>query len=228
MSEDLYKEIDADIRMEKLHFFLQRYAKVAIIIIVVGLIVFGLVQFKQWQHRKTIINASTSYLQVLQQISMLPPDSKNNKDLDQIIEQLNQLSNHAPQSVRALAQLKQASLLVDQKKIEEASAIWESLRFDKTALPDFRNLANLLWIENHLDSANVKVLYNRIKELTNQKTPWYVLASECEAMLDLKTGKLIEAKQIFGRLSADVNASPEIRKRAGMMLQIIAVNKKGS
>lgn len=226
MSDGLFKEIDEEIRAEKLHNFVRRYAKFAVIIIIVVLAVFGLLQFQHWQQHKALVNASTSYMQVMQQVAQLSPQPKDNKAVDQALGQLNDLSNHAPQSIRALAQLKQAALLLDQGKLKEASAIWETLRFDKTASPDFRNLANLLWIENHLDTVDPNKLHIRIKELLDQKTPWYALARECEAILDLKMGKVIESKQIFGRLSMDANASPEVRKRANVMLQVIAANKR--
>lgn len=226
MSEDLFKEIDEELRTEKLHYFMRRYAKLAIVVIIAVLAVFGLLQFNHWQKHKKIVNASNFYMQVMQKTVQLSPQSKDDKMVDQIIGEFNHISNHSPQSIRALAQLKQASLLLDQGKLKEASVIWEALRFDKTASPDFRNLANLLWIENHLDNVDPGELHNRIRELLDHKTPWYALARECEAILDLKTGKVIEAKQVFGRLSTDMNASPELRKRANVMLQVIAANKR--
>lgn len=227
MTEDLFKEVDEDIRAEKLHYLMRRYAKFIVLACIVILIAIGAWQFQQWQQRKAFLNASASYLQIMQQVDPMSKQNIDDKTTHEAVGRLSQLSKHAPQSIRVLSQLKQASLLVDQGKIKEASSIWDAIRFDKTASSDFRSLANILWVENNIDTAKTKELHSRINELLSEKTPWYAMAKECEGLLDLKSGKLIEAKQVFGQLSIDPNVSPGIKQRASVMLQIMANNKKG-
>lgn len=227
MSEDLFKEIDEDIRTEKLHTLFQRYAKWVVLILIVVLVVIGVWQFQQWRQHRTLSNASASYFHIMQQISLSDGQPANEKSMQKAAQDLQNLSHQAPQSIRVLSQLKQAALLINQNKVKEASDIWESIRFDKTAPSNFRSLANLLWVQNNMDSAKTKELRNRINQLLSEQTPWYSMAKECEALLDFKTGKLIEAQQIYGQLSVDMNASPGIKKRASVMLQIIANHKKG-
>lgn len=229
MSEDLFKEIDADIKAEKLRYLVRRHARWVVVVVIILLVAISLWQFWQWRQHRLVAKASASYAQIMQQIAPLVQKQQetDTKTAHQSIDQLRRFSAHAPQSVRALSQFKQAALLIDQGKVKEASLIWNAIRFDHTASSDFRSLANLLWVQNNLDSANQKELHNRIAELLAQKTPWYAMARECEGLLDLKNGRLIEAKQIFGQLSMDMNVSPGIKKRASMMLQIIANSKKG-
>lgn len=226
MSEDLLKEIDADIRAEKIKNAARRYVVFVVVLVAVAFVALGVWQYKSWQHRKAVEQASFSYFNTMQPIipmmadQTIPVDAQN-----AAIEQLKALSHNAPQSIRALSQLEQAGLLADQGKEKEASVIWETLRSDQSAPADFRSLASLLWIQHHLDTATPADLHNRINEVLGQQTPWYGLIKESEALLDLRTGKLIEARQIFGQLSIDRNASPGIRQRASIMLQIIANNK---
>lgn len=226
MSEDLLKEIDADIRAEKIKNVARRYVVFVVVLIVVALVALGIWQYKSWQHNKTVEAASSSYFNTMQPVipimdeQIISTDTKNTA-----IKQLKTLSDNSPQSIRALSQLERAGLLIDQGKIKEASVIWETLRGDQTAPVDFRSLANVLWIQHHLDTASPADLRNRMNGLLGQKTPWYGLIKEAEALLDLRTGKLIEARQIFGQLSIDMNISPGIRQRASVILQIIAHNK---
>ncbi|CAI3931114.1 MULTISPECIES: tetratricopeptide repeat protein [Commensalibacter] len=233
MSEDLLKEIDADMRAETIKNAARRYVVFVVVLIVVALVALGIWQYKSWQHHKAIQAASFSYFNTMQPVipmmegQTVPVDAKN-----AAIKQLKTLSDHSPQSIRALSQLERAGLLADQGKIKEASVIWETLRADQTASSAFRSLAGLLWIQHHLDNASPADLRTRINELLGQQTPWYGLLKESEALLNLRTGKLIEARQIFGQLSIDMNTSPGLRQRASVMLQIIAhnktVNKKGN
>lgn len=226
MSEDLLKEIDADIRAEKIKNVARRYVVFVVVFIVVALAGLGIWQYKSWQHRKAVEAASFSYFTTLQPVipimdgQIISADTKN-----AAIKQLKTLSDKSPQSIRALSQIERAGLLADQGKIKEASVIWETLQGDQTAPADLRSLAGVLWIQHHLDTAPPADLRNRINALLGQQTPWYGLIKEAEALLDLRTGKLIEARQIFGQLSIDVNASPGIRQRASVMLQVIAHNK---
>ncbi|MDI2113447.1 hypothetical protein [Commensalibacter nepenthis] len=233
MSEDLLKEIDADIRAEKIKNTARRYVAFVVVLIIVAVAALGIWQYKSWQYRKAVEQASFSYFNITQPIiAMIPGQTISDATKNTAISQLKTLSGNSPQAVHALAQLEQAGLLADQGKVKEASIVWETLRGDKTAPSDFRSLAGLLWIQHHLDTAPPSDLRNRINELLGQQTPWYGLLKESEALLNLRTGKLIEARQIFGQLSTDINASPALRQRANMMLQIIAhdktVNKKGN
>lgn len=226
MSEDLLKEIDADLRAEKIKNTARRYVVLIVVLVVVVLAAVGIWQFKSWQHRKAVEQASFSYFNIVQPIiAMFPGQTISDGAKDTAIAQLKTLSGNSPQAVRALTQLEQAGLLAGQGKVKEASVIWETLRGDQTAPEEFRSLAGVLWVQHHLDTVAPADLRNRISELLGKQTPWYGLLKESEALLDLRTGKLIEARQIFGQLSIDTNISPGIRQRASMMLQIIAHNK---
>lgn len=226
MSEDLLKEIDADLRVEKIKNTARRYVVFIVVLVVVALAALGIWQFKSWQHHKAVEQASSSYFSTMQPIiAMISGQTISDASKNTVIAQLKTLSGNSPQAVRALAQLEQAGLLAGQDKEKEASVIWETLRGDQTAPEAFRSLAGVLWIQHHLDTAAPADLRNRISELLGQQTPWYGLLKESEALLDLRTGKLIEARQIFGQLSIDPNTPPGVSQRAGMMLQIIAHNK---
>lgn len=233
MSEDLLKEIDADIRAEKIKNAARRYVVFVVVLIVVAFVALGIWQYKGWQHHKAIEAASFSYFNTIQPvIPMMEGQTISVEAKNAAIKQLRTLSDNSPQSIRALSQLERAGLLADQGKTKEASVIWENLRADQTAPASFRSLAGLMWIQHHLDNASPGDLRTRINELLGQQTPWYGLVKESEALLNLRTGKLIEARQIFGQLSIDMNTSPGLRQRASVMLQIIAhnkiVNKKGN
>lgn len=225
MSEDLFKEIDADMRIEKLRNVARRYLFLAITIVLIVIISLGVWQFKKSQHHKAIEQASLSYFKIQQDINPMSGKAVSNIVMNNALGQLKALSANSPQSIRAFSQLEQAALLANQGKLKEASVIWNALRADTTADPDFRSLASFLWIQHSLDTANPVDLRTRISELLGQQTPWNALLKECEALLDLRTGKIIEAQRIFGQLSSDMNAPQGVRQRAGAMLQVIVTNK---
>ncbi|MDI2090441.1 hypothetical protein [Commensalibacter oyaizuii] len=225
MSDDLLKEITADIRAEKLRANARRYVIFAVALLVIVFTALGVWQYRVYQYNKTIEKASFSYFNTLYKIDPISGQPVSAEIQKQALEQFKALSDNSPQSIRSISQLEQAGILASEGKVKEASIIWETLSGDNTAKPEFRSLAGLLWIQHHLDTASSTELRNRIHKLIEQKTPWTALLKECQALLDIKTGKLIEARQVLGQLTIDMNAPPGVRERASMMLQIIASNK---
>ncbi len=73
-------------------------------------------------------------------------------------------------------------------------------------------------VQHQLDHGDPTQLEARLKPLTAPGNPWSALAREQLALLDLRQGKLSEAKTALRALSVDVIAPNGVRQRAGALL----------
>jgi hypothetical protein len=111
-----------------------------------------------------------------------------------------------------------AALQAGAGQAEAASASWNELAGDSAADPLLRDLANLLWAQQGVDKGDAALVEARLKPLTAADNPWHQIAQEYMALLDVRTGKIDEAKAILRPLSADMTAPEGLRGRAGGLL----------
>ncbi len=110
---------------------------------------------------------------------------------------------HAPEGYRTLARLRAAGLKADAGDVPGAVALWNAVAADRNADPLLRDLASLLATERELDHGDPAQLEARLKPLAELGNPWSTLAEEQLAMLDLRQGKVEDARKKLQVLSFD-------------------------
>ena len=120
-----------------------------------------------------------------------------------------------------LAGFRQAALLADAGKLEDAAAEYAALaaRVDH---PLYRDLARLRWVSARLISDPAAAEDARLGEalatLTGETNPWRFSAREISAAIALRKGDVEQAREVFGKLQADVETPQGIRSRASEMM----------
>ena len=131
---------------------------------------------------------------------------------------LDQLAATAPEGYKTLARLRAAALKADAGDLQGALSMWNAVASDSGADPLLRDFASLMATSRELDHGDPAQLEARLKPLADPANPWSSLAREQLAMLDLRQGKIDDARKALQALSVDIDAPSGLRARVSALL----------
>jgi hypothetical protein len=111
-----------------------------------------------------------------------------------------------------------ATLKADAGDLQGAEALWNAVAADSSADPLLRDFASLMATGRDLDHGDPAQLEARLKPLADPTNAWSSLAREQLAMLDLRQGRVDEARKTLQALSIDIDAPAGLRARASALL----------
>ncbi|MDR3533208.1 MAG: tetratricopeptide repeat protein [Rhodopila sp.] len=209
---DIFDEVEEDLRAERAEKLLKKYAwliiavAVAIIAAAAGWQLWG-----RWQRQQDAA-AATTYVaaqNAVEQAGAARTDT---------IASLDRLAVTAPEGYKTLARLRAAGLKADAGDLPGAIALWNAVAADSSADRLLRDLASLLATQRELDHGDPAQLEARLKPLAEPGNAWSALAQEQLAMLDLRQGKVDDARKKLRMLSIDIDAPSGVRARAAALL----------
>ncbi len=214
---DIFDEVGEDLRAERARQMLRRYGGLAVAALV--LVLAGVGGWEAWRTYQTRqdAGAATDYLTAMSLADALPPDADAAARAPAIAA-FQHVAATAPAGYRALARLRLAALLAGAGKPADAAAAWNALAADADADPLLRDLANLLWAQQGVDSGDPALVSARLKPLTAADNAWHQLAQMYMALLEVRTGKTDDARATLRILSADLSAPEGLRGRAAGLL----------
>jgi hypothetical protein len=209
---DIFDEVEEDLRAERAEKLLKKYAWliIALAVATVGAVA-GWQLWGRWQNQQDIA-AAARYVAVQTAI-----EQPGTSPADQFAT-LDQLAAGAPEGYKTLARLRAAGLKADAGDLQGAVALWNQVAADSSADRLLRDLASLLITQRQLDSGDPAQLESRLTPLAEPGNAWSALAREQLAMLDLRQGKLDDARKKLRMLSVDIDAPSGLRARAGALL----------
>lgn len=209
---DIFDEVEEDLRAERTERLLKKYAW--LLIVLVAAVIGAAVGWQLWNRYQTSQDAAAAARYVAVQNALERPGGAK---ADQIAT-LDQLAASAPEGYKTLARLRAAGLKADAGDAAGAVALWNEVAADAGADQLFRDLASLLATERQLDRGDPAQIEARLKVLAQPDNPWSTLAQEQLAMLDLRQGKLDEARRKLQVLSFDIESPAGLRARASALL----------
>jgi len=209
---DIFDEVEEDLRAERTERLLKKYAW--LLIVLVAAVIGAAVGWQLWNRYQTSQDAAAAARYVAVQNALERPGGAK---ADQIAT-LDQLAASAPEGYKTLARLRAAGLKADAGDAAGAVALWNEVAADAGADRLFRDLASLLATERQLDRGDPAQIEARLKVLAQPDNPWSTLAQEQLAMLDLRQGKLDEARRKLQVLSFDIESPAGLRARASALL----------
>jgi hypothetical protein len=214
---DIFDEVDEDLRAERAERLARKYGWVAAVAAV--LVVAGAGGWEFYRHRQVQQDQAiaTSYIGIMNAINQGPSILRDARTAQ--VGPLTELAAAAPEGYKAIARLRAAGLLADSGKIKEAAALYYEIATDNNVDPQLRDLAQVLMYGWQLDDADPKVLEPRLQALAQPGAPWAPLAQEQLAVLDLRQGKVDDARTKLKALAANVLAPAGVRARANALLQ---------
>jgi hypothetical protein len=209
---DIFDEVEEDLRAERAEKLLKKYAwlLVAIVVAIIG----AASGWQLWNRYKSQQDAVTAARYVAVQNALDQPGAATAAQL----ATLDQLAATAPEGYKTLARMRAAGLKADAGDAPGAVALWDAVAADSSADPLLRDLASLLATERELDHAAPAQLEARLKPLAAPGNPWSTMAREQLAMLDLRQGKVDDARKALQTLSSDIESPTGLRARATALL----------
>ena len=211
--ENLFKEIDEELRQEKMAVLWKKYGKfvIAAAVLVVG----SVAAFQAWKawdiNRRSAESAKFE----------IALDSAMQKRSADALQTFAMLAKDGSTGYATLARLNQAALQAEEGDRAGAIASYLSISNDESVDVIFRDLALLLSALHDLDTASPDDLAQRLIRLTLTENPWRHFAKELSALLAQRKGDRSRAGKLFQELADDVTAPAGIRARAAEMNAIL-------
>ncbi len=220
---DIFEEVEADLRAERMRGLLLRYGRVAgAAAVVVGLGILGWQGTVWWQLRHQR-QAATAYFAAVQELGGANPAGDAAGGSAQAEAAFARLSGtNTPEGYRTLARLRAAQLAAGNGQQDRALSLWQEVVKDPAAGPLFAGLARLLWVSHQIDAvkpgSNVEPLQAELQPLLAAGEPWRPMAEEATALIAMARGDKAAASKTLADLRSDPGAPQGVRARAAALL----------
>lgn len=230
--DDIFSEVDEELRGERLRARTRRLAVFGL-----GLLVLAGVAVGGWQylqHRQQVLAATVAqaFFAAQKDADTAPPaaagpDAPLTPEQQRASAEFAAVAAKGPNGFATLSRLRMAALAWENKDQARALGLWDQVSHDAGAGPDMRGLADLLWVQHRVDDGDPSLLKTRLRDILTPTSPWRQLASEADALIDLRTNHVADAKRKLSALSVDATASESMRARASGLLETLDTSKTG-
>lgn len=207
---DIFKEVEEDLRREKLEQLWKRYGRAVIALAV--LVVIGTAGSVAWQRYQQHREAQLAE-QYGAAIALTDPTTGDLAKADAALANI----ADAGGGYGALAALERAAVKAKAGDLDGAGKIYDGLASDSGAPAALRDLARLLKAMRLVDSGDPAALTASLAPLMAPENPWRFSATELTALLALKSGDQKRATELFTQLADDQAAPSSLRARAAEM-----------
>nr|WP_298797865.1 hypothetical protein [uncultured Acetobacter sp.] len=225
MAEDVFKEVDDELKAERLRQTARRYAGLGVGVIAAVVVGAGAWSWHLSSLKSASLAATGSYLTALRETDHLPPAPTTLTPLGETAQAglaaLQKLEATAPKGIATLARLQEGGVQAAHGDVKGALAAWDAVQNDQSAAPVLRELATLLWCQKQLDAGDPATLRSRLSLLTGSGKAWNGLATEALATLDIREGHLDDARKKFAVLAAAQDVPSGVRNRAQALSQAL-------
>ena len=207
---DVLRQIDEDLRKDRLIKLWKKYGVYLIVLMVLGLILITGIQinksYKISQNEKIV----ERYIETENII--------NDKEK---LENLSQLSNEKNEYIRNLSKLKSANLLIKNNKIEQGLMELEQIILSNSYDILTQDLALYYYLIFQLDKKKINNPEITLSPQRIEKSPLKYMFKEMIALKNLLDNDTNEAEIIINEILIDPNAPADILSRVEKYLQII-------
>ncbi len=215
-AEVFMREVDEEVRRDRMTQFWTRWGKVAIAAIVLGLAVLAGVLY--WQHRsREATGAEGERLQAAY-------DSLGQGRIDKAQPALAELAASDRDVYRALAKFTEADIILQRNDLKAAAAKFAEVAADTGQAQPIRDLALIRQTAAEFDTLKPQVVVERMRPLAVPGGAWLGSAGEMMAVAQLRLGQKAQAGQLFARIARDEGVPGSIRQRAVQMAGLLGVD----
>ena len=230
--DDIFTEVDEEFRAERRRARIRRLAVFGLgLLVVAGLAIGG---WQYWLYRQTSLAGAVAqeYFAAQKDADTAPPaaagpDAPLTPEQKRAIDAFAGIAARGPEGFATLSRLRMAALAWENKDHERALALWDQISRDGAADRDLRGLADLLWVQHRADDADPSLLKTRLRDILAPASPWHLLALETDALIDLRTNNVGDARRKLTALSQDAGASESQRAEASGLLDTLDISKTG-
>ena len=207
---DIFKEVDEDLRRDKLEKLWKKYG-----LQIIGLaaaVVLGVAGVQGWQAYD--LDQRSKLSDRYGAARELAQGGETTAGLDAMID----LSEASGDSYAGLAAFEEARLRVESGDTGGAIAVWDRIAEGSELGPGFKEAATLFSILHQIDSGDPAALRTRLQPLAADSQPFRSTARELLALIALGEGDTAAARDLYTKISDDREAPAGLRQRATQML----------
>lgn len=207
--DNLFREINEELRQENLAKFWKKYGN-ALIGMAVALVL-AVAGFKGWQawDKQRHDAAAARFLDA----AALADGGKS----EEALTALAALRDDAPSGYALLARFRHAGVLAEKGDTAGAARAYLALAGDSAVDTLYRDLAEVLAALAELDTADPAEVRQRVARLSDDANPWRHSAREIAALAALRAGETAEARKLYDGLATDTATPNSLRQRAQAM-----------
>ena len=211
--DNLFKEIDEDLRQQKYANLWKKYGKFVIGGAVV--LILGVASVKGWEAYKLDRKMTDSNLlmSALKSIDQANPNST--------IALLDTLIKDGSSGYSILAKFNQAAILAKNSKYQKAIENYLSISEDMNVEQDLRDLALIKSAYLSLEHSSSDKLQEKLSAIITIENTWRHSARELSALFAYKSENTVRAHQLYKELADDPTAPAGMRARAAEMATIL-------
>lgn len=211
---DIFREIDEELRQEKLRSLWKSYGAYVIAAMVLIVAAVGGFRFYQsWETSQSGLSGA-KYATALRLLG----DGK----IDQAAPLLADLAKDGYGAYPVLARLQEAASLAKSGRRDEAVALYDAIAADSSVDATFRDLARIRACFLLVDVASPEEIAERLGPLAADDGIWRHTAREIMALSQYAAGDFAKADETFDRIMADPAAPARLKSRAEIMRTLIA------
>jgi len=214
--EAFLREVDDDLRRDRMEQFMKRYGAWLVAAVVVFLIaVAGYLYWQKKQQQKASAQ-SEELMAIYNDIGAGNTDAAKKK--------LQPLENASSDLVRSLALLTEAAIALDANDRDTALAKYKTISADNDLPDPYRDLALVRATSLEFDKLKPEEVISRMEPLTKPGNPWFGSAGELTAMAYIKQGHNDQAGRLFAAIAADKQVPETMRNRAVQIAGTLGVD----
>lgn len=223
---DIFDEVREDLRADRARALLRRYGAVGIGLMLVTLAAVGIYD---WQEKRTVQSRSATAERFIaaQESAGKQAGNPGKAPPPALTSTLADIAAGGPSGYRVLATLQLAALDWDAGRQDKAIAAWKAVSADSSAPKALQDLAILTSVQRQVDTGNAQALKDQLRPLIESGNQWRPLAEQVTALLDIRLGRVPEAKAIFKSLTTDPQAPPGVRQMAQDLLTTMGEDGSG-
>jgi hypothetical protein len=214
VSEEIFREVDDDLRQDQYLKLWKQYGR-----FLIGAAVGVIVATAAWQgyaawERSRNESYSERFIAALQMLNSGQPGAA--------ITTLETLEKDAHDGYATLAKLQRAGAMIQAGDRREAVSLYDAIANDTAVERPLRDLAAYMAAQSLLDTADEPTLERRLLPLNQDGNPWRFNARELLALTALRAGNIVKAREYYALLTDDPATPQAIRTRAAEMLAAMA------
>ena len=207
---DIFREVDEDVRRDRLHKLWKQYGSyviIACVALVLGTA--GRTFWRDYQVKQRLADSAR-----YEQAATLLEEGRETEAINAFAE----LARDAGGGYAVLGRLREAAARAQAGDLSGAVRAYDALAEDGGADPIYRDLARLLAALLLVDDSPAQEIEHRLEPLLGEASPWQFSARETVAIAVLGEGRREEARERLQALADDLEAPAGVRGRASELL----------
>ncbi len=215
MSDDsFFREVDSELRSDRMQQFWARFGRIIIAAAVLIVLVIAGARAWDWYQTNRAQTLGDAYMQAV--------DLAEEGQSAEAQAAFAAISQDAPATYRALADMRRATELTVAGQQAEAVALYDQVAAESSVDEELRAIAAIRAAMVLVDTGSLSDVESRVQRLTAPGAAWRGSAREALGLASYKAGNLEGAFTQFTTIADDNDLPSGLRQRAGVMLDVIA------